>query len=91
MSEFLQMSHRSPDEDSVIESVKPFTQALQVQLPLGVVIQSLPVAHVHATSHVGLFTVLLFNKTISFAEVRVDYPQRGVCREPGCPAAVISL
>jgi hypothetical protein len=36
MTEFLQVSHRSPDVDSVIESVKPFTQALQVQLPLGV-------------------------------------------------------
>jgi hypothetical protein len=32
---------------------------------------------VYATSRVGLFTVLLFNKTISFAEVRADYPQRG--------------
>jgi hypothetical protein len=60
----------------VIESDKPFTQALQVQLPLGVVVQAPLVLHVHATSHVGLFTVLLFNKTISFAEVRADYPQR---------------
>ncbi len=85
------MSHRSPDVDSVIESVKPFTQALQVQLPLGVVVQAPLVVHVHATSCVGLFTVLLFNETISFAEVRADYPQRGICREPGCPAAVISL
>jgi hypothetical protein len=42
VTEFLQMSHRSPDEDSVIESVKPFTQALQVQLPLGVVVQPAP-------------------------------------------------
>ncbi len=77
MTEFLQMSHRSPDEDSVIESVKPFTQALQVQLLLGVIVQASLVVHVHATSRVGLFTVLLFNKTISFAEVRADYPQRG--------------
>jgi hypothetical protein len=34
------MRHHSPDVDSVIESVKPFTQALQVQLPLGVVVQA---------------------------------------------------
>jgi hypothetical protein len=71
------MNLRSPDVDSVIESVKPFTQALQVQLPLGVVVQAPLVVHVHATSGVGLFRVLLFNKTIFFAEVRADYPQRG--------------
>ncbi len=40
VTEFLQMSHCSPDVDSVIKSVKPFTQALQVQLPLGVVVQA---------------------------------------------------
>jgi hypothetical protein len=71
------MSHRSPDVYSVIESANQFTQVLQVQLPLGVVVQAPLVVHVHATSGVGLFTVLLFNKTISFAEMRADYPQRG--------------
>jgi hypothetical protein len=40
VTEFLQMSHHSPDVDSVIESVKPFTQALLGQLSLGVVVQA---------------------------------------------------
>jgi hypothetical protein len=53
------MSHRSPDGDSVIESVKPFTEALQVQLPLVVVVPAPLVVHVHAISRVCLFTVML--------------------------------
>ncbi len=46
VTEFLQMSHCSPD----VDSVKQFTQALQVQLSLGVVAQAPLVVHVHATS-----------------------------------------